>query len=413
MRYYFIVSVLCTIMVAGLACGQTQSTAIPTPETPATSTTALSPTARIVHTPTPTPEPPSTIPAAVQLSPATPTLVPAQVSTATPLPSPTPTPSPAPTSTPPPTATPLPTQPLTSTPVPTPTSTPIVPLISTIQNRGASGDFITIIGSGFPPGSTIESLSVGGVPASVNSNQRGTAPGTASDGVVVAVFTVPQSAPLGFQRLELVVGGVIADEIFEVTKPAPVPTPAPTPIATPITPPTAIYGPVNGSIQHDPEKKTVKTFVSPFIPSPDLIIEATFFNPHSPARAGWSYGFIFRIQDSGDFHQVTLHAGGFWNHVVRSAAGGEVDESTFQLRTQFNNTVDGSNHLRLVVVGDFAWRYINDGLAGKLDLVGHDAPSVVVVVTGVIEKEELDGSATRYEDFTIWEWDPVLAPLPE
>ena len=43
----------------------------------------------------------------------------------------------------------------------------------------------------------------------------------------------------------------------------------------------------------------------------------------------------------------------------------------------------------------------------------HDAPSVVVVVTGVIEKEELDGSATRYEDFTIWEWDPVLAPLPE
>ena len=66
-----------------------------------------------------------------------------------------------------------------------------------------------------------------------------------------------------------------------------------------------------------------------------------------------------------------------------------------------------------MVVGDFAWRYINDGLAGKLDLVGHDAPSVVVVVTGVIEKEELDGSATRYEDFTIWEWDPVLAPLPE
>lgn len=129
MRYSVIVALLSIITVTGLACGNSQPTAIPPSAPTATSTTAPSPTARIVQLPTLTPEPPPTIPAAVQISSATPTPAPAQVSTVTPLPLPTATATPAPSPTPAPTFTPRPTFTPTPTRAPTPTPLPLSKLL--------------------------------------------------------------------------------------------------------------------------------------------------------------------------------------------------------------------------------------------------------------------------------------------
>ena len=149
----------------------------------------------------------------------------------TPRPRPTPTPAPAPTLAP----TPItvvgkqvevaPTIVQTLTPAPKPLAT--ISNFSFSQETGASGDQITIAGSGFPSFSPVESLIIGGVPAStIPAN-------TDASGNIVTAFIVPHSAPAGIQTLKITIGGVTRSTSFQIFGPSPAPRLASTPVPTP------------------------------------------------------------------------------------------------------------------------------------------------------------------------------------
>ena len=75
-------------------------------------------------------------------------------------------------------------------------------------------------------------------------------------------------------------------------------SPAPTSTRTPTRTPTTrssgnTFGPVSGSIKHDPDDGLIDTYRT-FTSMADGIIEARFSNPYSAQVGDWSSGFLFR-----------------------------------------------------------------------------------------------------------------------
>ncbi len=104
-----------------------------------------------------------------------------------------------------------------------------------VGNRGSRG-FLT--GRGFPPSSSIDSLTVGGVSTGLLSENTDTL------GNISVSFTVPTSTPFGVQQVEIIIGGTVGRVNFGVSRPLPTPLPRPTstrlPTAVPAPLPTAI-----------------------------------------------------------------------------------------------------------------------------------------------------------------------------
>jgi len=190
--------------------------------------------------------------------------------------------------------------------------------------------------------------------------------------------------------------------------PTPAPTPTPTPIPTarptPAPRPIPIFGPASGSLVHEPDDRRFELFKG-VTTGEDVIVEATFFNPYPTTKGSWSYGFLLRNSRFGYYHRVLVQSKGAWLHSRRLGDG------TFQdLRSERSSNVDrtpeGKNHLRVIMVGDEGWVYINGVFEGSIDLSGITGPGAIWVVLG----DEKEGEATRFEDFSIWSVQKLYGP---
>jgi hypothetical protein len=193
--------------------------------------------------------------------------------------------------------------------------------------------------------------------------------------------------------------------------PAPVaaPTPAPQPAPTVHAPDVPLYGPVDGVIIHDIQKPSnfFEPFTGPTLDH-DIMAEVIFHNPYPISEESWNYGFLLRNDRSNVYHWLYLDSRGEWVHQIRLGP----DHATLAYGnsriTNLDTTAGGSNKIRIVIIGDRLWTFINDEFQRTSDLRPiQDVAPITLVVNDLREGE------TNFEGFTVWKWHPSLQELPE
>ena len=159
------------------------------------------------------------------------------------------------------------------------------------------------------------------------------------------------------------------------------------------------YGPLAGSLDHDPDRKTIKTHSSN-VDLGNSVVEVQLFNPYPTSIGSWSNGVMFRRSSQSTFHAIVLTSDQRWSHRLRSGA---VESTAFQ--EEFSETISvatgGSNHLRIIAMGDIGWLFINGEFIAQLALTRLDEPGDISAITGFFTGDEIAGEFTHFEDFTV------------
>ena len=179
-------------------------------------------------------------------------------------------------------------------------------------------------------------------------------------------------------------------------------TGTPPPTATPTPASRVIFGPVSGSIEHDPDDGTIDTYRARGVTTADAIIEARFHNPYSSAEGSWSSGFMFRRPRSNWFHAVIVTDNSVWYHYLSSGdSGSGRDRVGAGYSEHIDTDANGSNLVRVVADGGGGTLSVNGHHVADLDLSGLTEAGGVSAVAGYFTGDGLKGKSTRFEDFTI------------
>ena len=185
---------------------------------------------------------------------------------------------------------------------------------------------------------------------------------------------------------------------------------APTPTPDPLAP---VFGPVDGSIVFEHEKYTLEEYYGLTL-SGDVMVEATFSNPPETQGRRWNYGILFSSARPNHFHWIYIESAKEWTHRLRS---GEDQRAISGRQREYFHEIDnskgGQNHLRLVVIGDTGWFFINDEYVSRIRFSLGDVPNPDQISLTVFKNGEPDGTKVFFEDFTVWKWHPSLFELPE
>ena len=429
--------------------------AIPTP------TPTLTPTLTPTRTPSPTNTPTKTAtptPTRTPTSTPTPTATytPTPTRTPTPTPSPTLTPTPTPTNTPKPTATRTPTPTHTPSPTPTETATPTpTPPVSfgpktghiahnpgdgfvpTFDSGVVLADFVAEATFTAPHSSSQAPWSSGFLFRRSDSNRFHAVlvhssgnwshylrTGSAGDDDLVQGDSSPAIETRGAARnhvrvvaaggtgwlfvndafvAELDLGGLaesgelrLLGAWFENDESAGSVTPYQ---GFSVQPLGRVYGPHDGSIQHDGDGFIDAHRV--FTSVADGIIEARFYNPYSAQEGSWSSGFMFRRGVANEFHAVLIDSTGYWYQRSRT---GDLD-SAVRVAEDTSSHIDtspsGSNLIRIIAIGREGWLFVNGALVAKLELTRLLKAGSVSAVGAYFAGHGIPGRATRFEGLTI------------
>ena len=191
----------------------------------------------------------------------------------------------------------------------------------------------------------------------------------------------------------------------------PTPTPGPTPFVPPtppipLTPPPtpspncgASFGPLSGSLQHDPDDGFIEDeFVDVFLN--DLVIEATFTNPYDASEHNWDYGFFLRydrFEDDPPFLQVVVSSRGGWSVV----SGNTAPYKKVANGRLANLKLSGGdkNHVMVVALEERGWLFVNQIFIASFDLSDVMVKADVAIATGTFTGGQRAGASTEYEDF--------------
>ena len=143
------------------------------------------------------------------------------------------------------------------------------------------------------------------------------------------------------------------------------------------------YGPVNGSIPHDPDDGFIDTYQT-FTTLGDGVVEARFMNPYSPQEGDWSNGFLFRKGDANEFHALIVFDDGSWGHYLRSGDGDSEQWLAEETSPHISVSPLGSNHIRIISMGSEGWLFINGAYVDRLDLSGGLEEGYVSAVGGSV-----------------------------
>ena len=199
---------------------------------------------------------------------------------------------------------------------------------------------------------------------------------------------------------------------FAEASPDFVPTLGPTP--DPLVP---AFGPESGRIPHDPEDSYLAWYSGPNIRG-DLMVEVTMEVPFAPNKSHWNFGVMFR-SGTNTYHWIHITSKFGGSYVHRRRAGDDAD-----LRGRIAEDLPGlhlqkgdKNHVRVIVVGQDAWLYVNDRRIAILPFTLGDLPNPEEVGLTIRDADTsgykyTQGTATQFQDFTVWRWHESLFDLP-
>ena len=182
--------------------------------------------------------------------------------------------------------------------------------------------------------------------------------------------------------------------------------------ATPVPDSRPVYGPVNGSIPHDPGDGFVEEYNSSTWLA-DAVIEARLLNPYSRQEGEWDIGFLFRYRQGHEyslFHAVIIHSGGWWYHDLRTD-----EELNRRLASDFSDHIATGAHdyndIRIIVFEDQGTLFINDNYIATLDMSGLAGEGSVAIATEWFSDTGVKGKFSRFESFTVRERKPLYGPV--
>ena len=181
--------------------------------------------------------------------------------------------------------------------------------------------------------------------------------------------------------------------------PSPTATPMPTATATPLPASRVVFGPVDGSIEHDPDDGLIDTYRARGVTTADAIIEARFHNPYPREQGSWSSGFLFRHLSSSRFHIVIVTDDDVWYHILGS--GSDRERIAAGYSEHIDASGDGSNFIRVVADGDDGTLSVNGHHVADLDLSGLTESGSVSALGAYFIGHGIEGKSTRFTDFTI------------
>ena len=162
-----------------------------------------------------------------------------------------------------------------------------------------------------------------------------------------------------------------------------------------------LYGPQDGSIGHDPGDGLIDTHKASTTMA-DGIIVARFINPYPKQEGNWSSGFLFRSGAFDEFHAVVVHHDGWWFHRLRTGDAKSTQELAGRTSVHISTDPSGSNHIRIIALGEEGWLFINGVYVDKLDLSGWLENGSVSAVGSYFTGDGIAGKSTRFDEFTIW-----------
>ena len=135
-------------------------------------------------------------------------------------------------------------------------------------------------------------------------------------------------------------------------------------------------------------------------------MEAVFHNPSVGSDDGWTHGIFLRGKATNFFHAIFIQRSGKWYHSYRNGPDGDWTRLRQEVSSSIDTTPGGANRLRLVVIENQGWLYINGQPQGTLDL-----SAVEFTQARLALDHEVDDAVTRFEDFIVWRWHPSLAAI--
>lgn len=168
---------------------------------------------------------------------------------------------------------------------------------------------------------------------------------------------------------------------------------------TPDPTPMPLAGPFTDTLLHDPKKgnvlaKTAQVNVRNFI------TEVRLYNPYDSNTNDWDYGIGFR-QNSNSVrnYRLSVHSDKSWTLCLYDGnATPHCPVIAQGIIAKLDISPNGSNVLRLEVKDDHAKLFVNEILIDTLNVSVLDLPGIVSVMI----EYQVEGKATRYEDFTVW-----------
>jgi hypothetical protein len=170
---------------------------------------------------------------------------------------------------------------------------------------------------------------------------------------------------------------------------------------------TPIYGPEDGSLEHDPTDTQI-ALLRTGVSLADFVVEVTFVNPFSPDDTNWSHGLLFR----DDIDQYRLIIDGSQTWALSLLRDDEFIDIATGTLAAIETEKGAENRLRLVVNGGEGIFSINGETAPLLDLSDVQAVGDIAVGTGMYTETEQASAFTDYRDFTIWAIGAPPIPTP-
>lgn len=160
-----------------------------------------------------------------------------------------------------------------------------------------------------------------------------------------------------------------------------------------------IFGPTSGAMEHidDGYVKDVEADVDIY----NFIATAQFGAPYPTSTGSWDIGYTFRGTGTDDQFWFVVQSSSDWSFINRQKG----DDTTLDegLAASFNSSDKGTNQIQLIALNDNGYVFINDTLAAELDLSDRVHSGDISVVTAFFLGNEIEGNATTFSDFTIWE----------
>ena len=196
------------------------------------------------------------------------------------------------------------------------------------------------------------------------------------------------------------------------------PTPTPLPTATP-NPKVPVFGPESGRIMHDSEDGYFAKYKGPKV-SGEVMVEVTFEVPFAPNESHWNFGLQFDDERRSTYHWIEISGefGGRLNHWRKSGPDSKIQGRLAEDLVGLNLQKGDTNHIRVIVVGNSGWVYVNDRRVTIVNFSLGDIPKPENIDLMILDTTSRGpgygkGGYTKFEDFTVWKWHPSLFELPK
>ncbi len=192
-------------------------------------------------------------------------------------------------------------------------------------------------------------------------------------------------------------------------------TPTPTRVGTTPAGPTAtlqagiggaslVVGPRSGNLAH---KKGAVAQYKPTNKLKNFVGEVTFINPYDATTNKFDYGFFFRTSATDKQFRFSVISTKRWDLVY---ADGTSDSSKWPRLgggdvANLNTGDNEANLLRLVVLDNAGYFFVNDTFITTVDLSASDQSGEVSIVSASYSDTFMEGKTTGYQGFRLWSLD--------